>query len=120
MRCEEKRRQLLHKEVDAVENPFEYQAHVEIVSASGFTQPNILFSAPFDSPLVVRYKILKPSECGGREDVLLKGSTNKLQSYDVLATSMKFLVRFCVVFLCIGFVSVRSIFFRWQLSAITF
>eukprot|EP00985_Skeletonema_marinoi_P003017 scaffold1248_cov104-Skeletonema_marinoi.AAC.8 len=90
---EEKRRQLSWKEVDDTEHAFNYQTHVEIISAAGFTQPNILFSAPFGSTLVIRYKIRKTGEFGGKEAVFLKGSTNKFQSYDIFSTSMQFLVR---------------------------
>eukprot|EP00986_Skeletonema_menzelii_P009877 scaffold4619_cov146-Skeletonema_menzelii.AAC.2 len=110
---EEKRRQLRQlswKEVDDAEYVFDYQTHVEIVSANGFTQPNILFSAPFGSTLIIRYKILKPN----LQDVVLKGSTNKLQSYDAFSTSIKFCASFFVAFICIGFVS-HIYFFLVQL-----
>ena len=109
---EEKRRQLSWKEVDDTEHAFNYQTHVEIISATGFTQPNILFSAPFGSTLVIRYKIRKTGEFGGKEAVFLKGSTNKFQSYDIFSTSMQFLVRFFVAFVCIGFVSAQYIIFH--------
>ncbi len=106
---EVKHRQLSWTEVDEAENAFDYQTHVEIVSANGFTQPNILFSAPFGSTLVIRYKILKqPSEYGRKQDVVLKGSTNKVQSYDVFSTSIRFLVGFLVAFICIGLVSAQN------------
>lgn len=105
---EVKRRQLSWQEVNDTEHAFDYQTHVEIVSANGFTQPNILFSAPFGSSLVIRYKILKPNESGRKQDVVLKGSTNKLQSYDVFSTSIRFCLSFFVAFICIGIVSTRS------------
>ena len=107
---EVKRRQLSWQEVNDTEHAFDYQTHVEIVSANGFTQPNILFSAPFGSNLVIRYKILKPNESGRKhEDVVLKGSTNKLQSYDVFSTSIRFCVSFFVAFICIGIVSTQCV-----------
>ena len=106
---EEKRRQLFNKEVDVAEHAFDYQAHVEIVSASGFTQPNILFSAPFGSDLIIRYKIVKPGEYGGKDNDVLTGTTNKFQSYAVLATSIQFLVPFFVSFICIGFAALYSL-----------
>lgn len=95
---EVKHRQLSWQEIDEAEHAFDHQTHVEIVSANGFTQPNILFSAPFGSTLVIRYKILK-------QGVVLKGSTNKVQSYDVFSTSIRFLVGFFVALICIGLVS---------------
>ena len=107
---EVKRRQLSWQEVDDTEHAFDYQTHVEIVSANGFTQPNILFSAPFGSSLVIRYKILKPNESGRKQDdVVLKGSTNKLQSYDAFSTSIRFCVSFFVAFISIGIVSAQCI-----------
>jgi hypothetical protein len=45
----EKKRQLAQRECSTSGNVFAFQSHVEIVSAIGFTQPNILFSAPFGS-----------------------------------------------------------------------
>jgi hypothetical protein len=45
----EKKRQLAQRECSTSGNVFDYQAHVEIISAIGFNQPNILFSAPFGS-----------------------------------------------------------------------
>lgn len=130
----EKKRQLAQRECSTSGNVFGYQAHVEIVSAIGFNQPNILFSAPFGSgescsrrvmlsrhtlilyysfniarislDLAIRYKILEPSSCRGKkQDVIQKGSTNILQNYAVLETSIKFLALFSVVSICIVFVS---------------
>ena len=99
-------RQLSWKQVDDAE-AFDYQTHVEIVSANGFTQPNILFSAPFGSTIVIRYKIVKPNESRRKQDVVLTGSTNKLQSYDAFSTSIQFCVSFFVAFICIGLVSAQ-------------
>lgn len=130
----EKKRQLAQRECCMSGSSFAYQAHVEIVSAIGFTQPNILFSAPFGSgescsrrvmlsrhtlilyyslniarislDLVIRYKVLEPSSSKGeKQDVIQKGSTNILQNYAVLETSIKFLALFFVVFICVVFVS---------------
>jgi hypothetical protein len=56
--------------------------------------------------LVIRYKILEPSSCRGKkQDVVQKGSTNILQNYAVLETSIKFLALFFVVSICVIFVS---------------
>ena len=135
----EKKRQLAQRECSTSGNVFDYQAHVEIISAIGFNQPNILFSAPFGSgefgqvlsfsrriilscpililsithsncsplslDLVIRYKILEPSSCKGKKEVIQKGSTNILQNYAVLETSIKFLALFFVVSIGLIFVS---------------
>ena len=45
----EKKRQLAQRECGTSGNVFDFQSHVEIVSAIGFNRPNILFSAPFGS-----------------------------------------------------------------------
>jgi hypothetical protein len=61
---------------------------------------------PLSLDLVIRYKILEPSSCEGKkEDVIQKGSTNILQNYAVLETSIKFLAFFFVVSICVIFVS---------------
>lgn len=98
------RRLVVHTETDRTEHAFDLQAHVEIVSASGFTEPNILFSAPFGSDLVLRYKILKSGD-GGKDDIVLKGCTNIHRNFAILATSMQFLVRFSMASFGVGFVS---------------
>lgn len=61
--------------------------------------------SPLSLDLVIRYKILEPSSCKGKKEVIQKGSTNILQNYAVLETSIKFLALFFVVSIGLIFVS---------------
>ena len=101
-------------------NDWDKQAHIEIVSADGFVESNLLLCAPHGSNLVVRYKIIKPSgiitkkrEEEEVEEVILKGTTSSIQSYCAVHASLEFVTHFIVAFVGIAFVSldvVREIF----------
>ena len=120
----DKRRELIRKEYDAFDcmyerNDWDKQAHIEIVSADGFVESNLLLCAPHGSNLVVRYKIIKPSgiiptkKREEVEEVILKGTTSSIQSYCAVQASLEFVTHFIVAFVGIAFVSldvVREIF----------
>ena len=120
----DKRRELIRKEYDAFDcmyerNDWDKQAHIEIVSADGFVESNLLLCAPHGSNLVVRYKIIKPSgiiptkKREEVEEVVLNGTTSSIQSYCAVQASLEFVTHFIVAFVGIAFVSldvVREIF----------
>ena len=119
----DKRRELIRKEYDAFDcmyerNDWDKQAHIEIVSADGFVESNLLLCAPHGSNLVVRYKIIKPSgiittKKREEEEVVLKGTTSSIQSYCAVRASLEFVTHFIVAFVGIAFVSLdveREIF----------
>ena len=113
----DKRREVIRKEYDAFDcmyerNDWDKQAHIEIVSADGFVESNLLLCAPHGSNLVVRYKIIKPSGITTKkreeeevEEVILKGTTSSIQSYCAVQASLEFATHFIVAFGGIAFVS---------------
>ena len=118
---DDKRRQLIRKEYDAFHcmyerNEWDKQAHIEIVSADGFVESNLLLCAPHGSNLVVRYKIIKSSCCittkkraGEGEEVILKGTTSSIQSHCAVRATLEFVTHFIVAFVGIAFVSLDGV-----------
>lgn len=105
----EQRRDVVRKDFESTGRVYEAecnwtnQAHVEIVSASGFLEPNILLSFPFGSKLMIKYKAMVPSETKENEVVVSKGTTNRVQPCLILRTSIQFLIYFTVAFVGISF-----------------
>eukprot|EP00569_Conticribra_weissflogii_P009258 CAMPEP_0171371884 /NCGR_PEP_ID=MMETSP0879-20121228/8925_1 /TAXON_ID=67004 /ORGANISM="Thalassiosira weissflogii, Strain CCMP1336" /LENGTH=601 /DNA_ID=CAMNT_0011880549 /DNA_START=281 /DNA_END=2086 /DNA_ORIENTATION=+ len=64
-----------------------YQANIEIVSATGFEESNILLCAPFGSSMMIRYQIYakktKSTTDGVHDDVLSKGITNRVHRHSL-------------------------------------
>lgn len=68
-----------------------YQANVEIVSATGFEESNILLCAPFGSSMMIRYQIYakktKSNIDDADDDVLSRGITNSVHRHSLIKYS---------------------------------
>ena len=118
----DERRRRIRKEFETFDclfekDPWDSQAHVELVSANGFEESNLLLSAPHGSNIVVRYRVLKP---GRKEDqMLLDGTTVSVRSYPAVRGSLMFVTYFVVAFIGIAFVSLcDELFCPWAVTLI--
>ena len=107
---DDKRRELIRKEYDAFDcmyerNDWDKQAHIEIVSADGFVESNLLLCAPHGSNLVVGYKITTKKREKEEEEVIVKGTTSSIQSHCAVRATLEFITHFIVAFVGIAFVS---------------
>ena len=112
----ERRRGDIRKEFQAFdcmhqhEASWDMQAHVEIVSASGFDASNFLLSAPHGPSVVIRYRVIKPGWNNKAEEIISKGVTSTVHSYSTVCGTLEFVTRFVTTFVFIAFVSVAVFF----------
>jgi hypothetical protein len=108
----EERRDHIRKEFDsfdcmyenADDDPWKNLAHVEIISADGFAEPNILLCMPLGSNIAVHYRVLKlHGQIKKGDDVVLKGATSYVQRYSV-PECLEFVTSFVAAFICLMFV----------------
>ncbi len=98
----EVRRGLIRKEIEPIvytmnkNESWNYQAHVEIVSANGFEESNMLLCAPFGSSMMIRYQIYAKKtnsiRDGADDDVLSRGFTNSVHRHSPMYSSLGLIV----------------------------
>ena len=107
---DEKRRELIRKEFEPMlclfdtSDSWDHQAHIEIVSADGFSEPNLLLCAPFGTKIMIRFKVYS-CDCSGKEGIVSKGVTNSVQNNPSTPCSLEFVTFFNLAFIVIAFVS---------------
>ncbi len=108
----DERRDLIRKEFDPYDCMCEKngiwnnQAHIELVSADGFSVPNLLMCMPHGPSIEVRYRIIKRREkYQKKDDVILSGATASVQRYSTVHESVEFVAYFIVAYVCVAFVS---------------
>ncbi|KAL7548331.1 hypothetical protein ACHAWF_011618 [Thalassiosira exigua] len=105
---EERRREIREKfeSFDCMyekEAEWDRQACIEIVSAEGFAQTNLLLSGLNGSRLAVRYGVLGRNEPSKTDEVVLKGATASVNSHSNVRENLEFCSRFAVAFISIAF-----------------
>ena len=108
----EERRDLIRKEFDPYDcmceknGTWNNQAHIELVSADGFSVPNFLLCMPHGPSIEVRYRIINRGDQYQKNgDVLLTGATASVQRYSAVHESLEFAACFVVAYVCVVFVS---------------
>ncbi len=108
----DERRDLIRKEFDQYDCMYEKnetwnnQAHIELVSANGFSVPNFLLCMPHGPSIEVRYKITNRGDQYQKNgDVVLTGATASVQRYSAVHESLEFAAYFVAAYVCVVFVS---------------
>lgn len=112
--ADDERRDLIRKEFDPYDCMHEKkgnwsnQAQIELVSANGFSVPNLLLCMPYGPSIEVRYRVIKRRVQDHKDDdVIIKGATASVQSYSPVRGSLEFVTYFVVAFVGVAFVSLE-------------
>jgi hypothetical protein len=112
--ADDERRDLIRKEFDPYDCMHEKKgywsnhAQIELVSANGFSVPNLLLCMPHGPSIEVRYRVIKRKVQDHKDDdVIIKGATASVQSYSPERESLEFVTNFVVAFVGVAFVSLE-------------